>query len=179
MLFCSLCNMEYDKNVKSCSLSHCVACGSTRIWSEQIRQMNPLGIATAFVFFVLVFTSLFYELKSSVYFFMGMFGVMMGWTLQDTFKRKTIHFCLNCFAKGFTPISKVKLQQESKDHDQDGNFKQIEPEKIKSLLSVEISSSDKKLNFGNMMLIIGLVIATIGIILGSTIQKYVENMIVT
>ena len=175
MPYCSLCNMEYGSAVKSCTLSHCVACGSTRIWSEQTRSINPLGIATVFVFFVLIFTSLFYTLPTSVYFFMGMFGILMGWTIQDAFSKHIIHLCLNCYAKGFSPLKNVKLQNESIKRNME-QFTPIDPEKIKNLLTIQ-PSGDSKLNFGNTMLIVGLAIATIGIIFGKVIQEYIEAMI--
>ncbi len=167
--------MEYNDDIKSCQLSHCISCGSTRIWSESISQINPIGMAIVFVFFVLVFTAVFFEMKTSNYFFIGMLGTLMIWTLKDVFSRKKIHLCLNCFAKGFVPLIAVKLQENPRKNMVE-KFESIDPEKIKNLLSIQSSNKSK---FETMVLILGLAIAIVGIIFSSVIQGWIEKTIIS
>ncbi len=174
MKYCSLCNNPYDDSVKNCSLSHCVSCGSTRIWSEDTKIINPIGISVIFVFFVLIFTSIFYEMKTVNYMFIGIMSGLLGVTMSDSFKRKKSHLCLNCFAKGFTPLTSVTLSQEPRKIQESETFKQIEPEKIKNLFSIQ-ASSENKMKIETIILIIGLAITIVGMIFSSVIQKWVEK----
>ncbi len=175
MPFCSLCNAEYDDKIKSCSLSHCVSCGSTRIWSENIRSINPISLIVLFSFLAIVFIGIFMDVFSKIAFFIGMFAVILGWTISDSFKSHTINLCLNCFAKGFTLLRHVKLQETKKEEPQK-EFSPIDPQKIKEMLNIK-TTDNRKLNFGHILIIIGLIIAILGIIFGEQIQKSIDSML--
>jgi len=164
--------MEYNDDIRSCSLSHCVSCGSTKIWSEFISQINSIGVSIVFVFFVLVFTTIFFEVKTMDYMFIGLFAGLMIWTLKNGFIQKRTHLCLNCFAKGFSPLTTVKVQEKRRENTE--KFESTSPEKIKELLSISYNSKSK---FDTMILVIGLAIIIIGIIFSSVIQGWVEKTI--
>ena len=81
MPFCSLCNKEYDDKIKNCVLSHCVACGSTRLWTEKTRVINPISLIVVLGFFVIVFLIVIVEeIPTVLYYFVGSFIVLIGLT---------------------------------------------------------------------------------------------------
>lgn len=174
MTFCTLCNKEYDNKIKNCALSHCVSCGSTRLWTEKTRVINPISLIVIFGFFVIVFLIVIMEeIPTVLYYFIGSFIVLIGFSLQDSFKSGTVNLCLDCFAKGFIPLKNVKLQDKRNDIKE--IFSPIDPEKIGQLLRISIKTKDKS-KLKNIFVILGFVIAIIGIVFSKLIQSGIDSI---
>lgn len=174
MPFCSLCNKEYDDKIENCTLSHCVSCGSTRLWTEKTNVINPISLIVIFGFFVIVFLVVIVEeIPTVLYYFIGAYIVFIGIAVNDSFKSRTVNLCLNCFAKGFIPLNNVKLQDKRNDNKE--TFSHIDPEKIQQLLRIDIKTKDKS-KLKNILIIIGLAITIIGIVFSKLIQSGIDSI---
>ena len=113
------------------------------------------------------------EIPTALYYFIGAFLVLIMFAVSDSFKSRTVNLCLNCFAKGFEPLTKIKLQDTKKDVKE--TFSQIDPQEIQKLLKIDVKDKGK-LNFRNVFLIFSLAVAITGIIFSQLIQKWVNSI---
>lgn len=165
--------MEYDDKIKSCTLSHCIACGSTRIWTEKSTTWNPLSLFIIAAFFVMVFYSIVFDKFTQVSPFFIFFGMLIMWVLMEAYKSNTVNLCLDCSAKGFTPMTKVKLQDKKKEIIR--NFSKIDPKEIEKLMGTRPKSKFPRRNLAIYIISAGLGLAVIQMLFGDTIQENVAS----
>ncbi len=97
----------------------------------------------------------------------------MGWWLLMGLVL-TLYLCLDCLAKGFTPISKTPLQ-ETKVHDNEKKTHVgISPEDIAKLIKPD-HGFKTKLDLRAWLMIAGLILAFIALLFGDIIRAFVDN----
>lgn len=95
--------------------------------------------------------------------------------LTEGYSSRTVYLCLNCLAKGFTPIIKVPLQDTRIDERQKGTLTGVSPDDISKLIKDRISFKTK-FDLRTGILIIGVAIAIIALIFGDTISRAVDSI---
>jgi len=173
--YCSLCNNPYDDNVKNCQLSHCVSCGSTRIHVDKKMEVNPIALIVIVGLFGLIFWALIFDKMDEITFVITMLGIFMGWFIVGSYSSKTVYLCLNCLAKGFSPIIKAPLQNSKvSKEDSDQILKNIDPQDIAKLTSSNLKMKNR-FDFRSILLIIMIGIAVLALVFGDIIKKSVES----
>lgn len=174
MKYCSLCNNPYSDEVKTCALSHCISCGSTRLHLDKKSTVNPLAIIVIVGFFGMIFYALVFDKTEQISSFFIFFGILIGMVILNAYSTHSVYLCLDCLAKGFTPITKTPLQEIRVSESEKKIHTGITPEDIAKLVKPN-HGFKTKLDFRAWLLIIGLVLGLIALLFGDVISDFVNS----
>lgn len=169
MGFCSLCNKEYAPEVKECLLSHCAACGSTRIDIEKTNTFNPLSIIFVTSFLAMMIISVLTDKFQNLYFLVPAMSVFMGFSFRDATITNNAYFCHDCQRKGSAPLTKIPLQSLRVER-----VLHSAPYIIGQGNIGKVTGNNKIFSARNILMILGLIIAIIGMVFGDLISRSIR-----
>lgn len=174
MQYCSLCSREYDDIIKQCNLSHCTSCGSTTINSEKITKYNPISLIVIVGFLVLVTITIVQNMQTYLYFIVPAMAVFVSMAIRDSTVSRTRYHCIDCNTSGSVPLTNVQLQPTRKPR-LFGRGITDNVVTAGSISNAHITQQQEKFSIRNILMIISLGIAVIGMIFGPLIHKAIES----
>ena len=107
---------------------------------------------------------------SNLYFLVPAMSVFIGFSFRDATITNSSYFCYDCHRKGNAPLTRVPLQSVRVDRHKQPASNIIEKENFQN-----ISRRNKIFTVRNILMMIGLVIAIIGMIFGDLIQRSIQT----